>query len=341
MLHITNGDSTAISLRRSGIPGVFLAWRDVLHDGPVPAGLSLRQLSEVRARFLAERGWSSYEDALEEFRARDSIFERFRNEREVVLWFEHDLYDQLQLLQILGWLAEQERGKTILSLIAIDSFPERASFHGLGELTPAELSSLFPQRRPITSAMLTLAHEAWDAFRSPDPLMIERVLARDTSALPFLAGALKRHLQELPSVTSGLSRTERQLLEALAAGPMRPIPLFVAAQRMEKAPYLGDWPFWQYVYDLSHGPTPLVIREDGSAFVLPAFSSSAARQTAFLEQELLLAEQGRTVLAGQGDWMRLHGIDRWLGGVHLSGHEPAWRWNQAQERVVAAPSAAS
>jgi hypothetical protein len=337
MLHITNGDSTAISLRRSGIPGVFLAWRDVLHDGPVPAGLSLRQLSEVRARFLAERGWSSYEDALEEFRARDSILERFRGEREVVLWFEHDLYDQLQLLQILDWLVEQERGKTILSLIAIDSFPEHASFHGLGELTPVQLGSLFPNRRPITTAMLTLAHVAWDAFRSPDPTMIGRLLASDTSALPFLAGALKRHLQEFPSVTSGLSRTERQLLEALTTNSLRPIPLFVAAQRMEEAPFLGDWSFWQYVYDLSKGPTPLVVRQDGGAFVLPLFSSSTARQTAFLEQELVLTEQGRSVLADQEDWMRLHGIDRWLGGVHLSGHEPAWRWDQTQERVVAMP----
>jgi hypothetical protein len=339
MLHITNGDSTAISLRRSGIPGVFLAWRDVLHDGPVPAGLSLRQLSEVRARFLAERGWSSYEDALEEFRARDSILERFRNDREVVLWFEHDLYDQLQLLQILDWLAEQERGKTIVSLIAIDSFPDRASFRGLGELSPTQLSSLFPKRRPITGAMLTLAQAAWDGIRAPDPTMIERVLARDTSALPFLAGALKRHLQEFPSVTSGLSRTERQLLETLATGPMRPVPLFVAAQRMEEAPYLGDWPFWQYVYDLSQGPSPLVIRKDGGAFVLPTFSSSTARQTAFLEQEVLLTEPGRSVLASQRDWMQLHGIERWLGGVHLRGHEPAWRWDQAQGRVVAAPSA--
>jgi Domain of unknown function (DUF1835) len=339
MLHITNGDSTAISLRRSGIPGVFLAWRDVLHDGPVPAGLTLEQLSEVRARFLAERGWSSYEDALEEFRARDSILERFRNEREVVLWFEHDLYDQLQVLQILGWLAEQERGKTILSLIAIDSFPERASFHGLGELTPVELSSLFPQRRPITSEMLTLAHEAWDAFRSPDPTTIERVLAGDTSALPFLAGALKRHLQEFPSVTSGLSRTERQIPETLAAGPMRPVPLFVAAQRKEEAPFMGDWSFWQFVYDLSQGSSPLVIRQDGGAFVLPVFSSGTAGQTAFLEQELLLTEQGNAVLAGQVDWMQLHGIDRWLGGVHLSGHEPAWRWDQAQGHVVVMPPA--
>jgi hypothetical protein len=341
MLHITNGDSTAISLRRSGIPGVFLAWRDVLHDGPVPAGLSLQQLSAVRARFLAERGWSSYEDALEEFRARDGILERFRNEEEVALWFEHDLYDQLQLLQILGWLADQERGKTILSLLAIDSFPERASFHGLGELTPVELSSLFPQRHPITTAMLTLAHAGWDAFRSPDPTMIEALLARDTSALPFLAGALNRHLQEFPSMTGGLSRTERQLLEALATGPMRPVPLFVAAQGKEEAPFMGDWSFWQYVFDLSQGPNPLVSRQDGRAFVLPAFSTSATRQSAFLEQELLLTQQGRSVLAGQEDWMRLHGIDRWLGGVHLSSHEPAWRWDQTQGRLVAMPAETS
>jgi hypothetical protein len=341
MLHITNGDSTAISLRRSGIPGVFLAWRDVLHDGPVPAGLSLRQLSEVRARFLAERGWSSYEDALEGLRARDSILEHFREEREVVLWFEHDLYDQLQLLQILDWLARQERGKTILSLVAIDSFPERATFHGLGELTPAQLSTLFPKRRPVKAAMLTLAQVAWDAFRSPDPTTIERLLARDTAALPFLARALRRYQQEFPSLLSGLARTERQILETLATGPARPIPLFVAAQRKEEAPFLGDWSFWQYVHDLSQGATPLVVRQDGGAFLLPRFSSDTARQPEFLEQEMMLTEPGRAVLASQVDWLRLHSIDRWLGGVHLSGHHPGWRWDMTQGQVVAMPAPAS
>jgi hypothetical protein len=52
-----------------------------------------------------------------------------------------------------------------------------------------------------------------------------------------------------------------------------------------------------------------------------------------------LTEQGNAVLAGQVDWMQLHGIDRWLGGVHLSGHEPAWRWDQAQGHVVVMPPA--
>ncbi|HEV8193743.1 MAG TPA: DUF1835 domain-containing protein, partial [Ktedonobacterales bacterium] len=292
MLHITNGDSAAIGLRRSGIPGVFLPWRDVLHEGPVPARLNLDQLSEVRARYIAGEGWSTYEDALDEFHSRDAILKRFHDEQEVVLWFEHDLYDQLQLLQVLDWLAGQERSETALTLVSISSFPGVASFHGLGELTPAQLGSLFPKRRPVTDAMLAQARAAWDAFRSPVPTAIERVLAGGTSALPFLTGALRRHLQQFPDVANGLSRTERQFIEVLAAGSARPLPLFVAAQQKEEAPFLGDWPFWRYVHELSQGPAPLVARQDGGPFLLPKFSSDTARQSAFLEQELTLSAQG-------------------------------------------------
>jgi hypothetical protein len=340
VLHITNGESAAIGLRRSGISGVTLSWRDVLHDGPVPAGPSLERLSEVRARFIAGRGWSSYEDALEEFRSRDGVLRRFRSEHEVVLWFEHDLYDQLQLLQVLDWLAGQERGETSLTLVAIDSFPGVASFQGLGELTPAQLAWLFPYRRPVTAAILALARAAWDAFRSPDPTAIERALARDTSALPFLAGALRRHLQQFPDVANGLARSERHLLEALASGPAGPLPLFVAAQRKEEAPFMGDWSFWQSLRDLSLGAAPLVAGRDGGPFLLPDFAVDTARQPAFLDQEVALTAQGRAVLAGREDWMRLHGIDRWLGGVHLTGPEPAWRWDETRGTIVAAPAPA-
>jgi hypothetical protein len=57
ILNITNGDSAVMVMQQAGIPGVFLPWRDVLHDGPVPAGLSLEKLSEVRAQFISDQGW--------------------------------------------------------------------------------------------------------------------------------------------------------------------------------------------------------------------------------------------------------------------------------------------
>jgi hypothetical protein len=141
-------------------------------------------------------------------------------------------------------------------------------------------------------------------------------------------------------VATGLSRTERQLLEVLAAGSARPVPLFVAAQRKEEALFLGDWPFWRCVHELSQGPAPLVAHRDGGPFLLPEWLRDTARQPAFLEQVVTLTAQGRAVLAGQADWMHLYGIDRWLGGVHLTGHTPAWRWDETQGKVVAMPTAA-
>ncbi len=54
MLHITNGDSTAGTLRLTGLPGEVLAWREDLISGPVPQGLSLDEWLSVRAGFLSE-----------------------------------------------------------------------------------------------------------------------------------------------------------------------------------------------------------------------------------------------------------------------------------------------
>jgi hypothetical protein len=53
MLHITNGDNTVALMREVGLRGVYLPWRDLLHEGPVPADLDLPELSKLRARFIA------------------------------------------------------------------------------------------------------------------------------------------------------------------------------------------------------------------------------------------------------------------------------------------------
>ena len=110
MLHITNGDAAAGRMAEAGIPGDIVPWRDVLHEGPVPAGLGLDELRPVRARFLADCGWAPYEQALADLGTRDVALASFREHDETVLWFEPDLYDQLQLLQVLDWFAGQELG---------------------------------------------------------------------------------------------------------------------------------------------------------------------------------------------------------------------------------------
>ncbi len=207
------------------VSGSFLPWRDVLHEGPVRAGLTLEQLSAERARFIAEAGWASLEDASQAFRERDAAFVDAGRHDEIVLWFEHDLYDQLQLIQVLDGLAGL-RGPPI-SLVCEAEY--------LGTMEPQRAAELFSLRTPLTRRHFQEAQAAWTAFRSPDPRAISPEKPR---ALPFLGAALRRHLEEFPWTTDGLSRLERSIVAALKDGPP---PLDELFQRVKEEPqFLGD-----------------------------------------------------------------------------------------------------
>jgi Domain of unknown function (DUF1835) len=330
MLHITNGDSTVRRLARSGVPGTIFAWRDILHEGPTPSGLTLEQMSRMRARFIADNTHEPYEKTLSDFEQRDRILAHFRDHEEVVLWFEHDLYDQLQLLQLLAWFASEDQGATKLSLICIDRFPGIEPFWGLGQLAPTQLASLLETRQTISAQMLSLGDKAWTAYCSSDPTELEAIIQKDTSALLFLRNALLRHLEQFPALENGLSRTERQILETVSAGMSDPVAIFRADQNKEESPFMGDTPFWNYIYNLCAGPGPLVECTNHSKFTLPH-----EHDETFLQQRLVLTKSGQGVLDGHEDWITLRqGIDSWLGGVHLQGQNAAWRWDRSRRMLV-------
>lgn len=326
MLHITNGDSAADLIKDAVFSGQILAWRDVLHEGPVPTGLSLTQISDMRADFIAAQGWGGLASIKASFAERDETLQRFREHEEVVLWFEHDLYDQLQLIQLLDWFYERERGATRLSLICIGEYPGIHPFHGLAQLHPDQLASLFPVRRAVFPKELKTSHLAWQAFTSPDPTDIEKLLTMNLTALPFLRAALCRHLQQFPASQNGLSRTEQQILAAVAAGRQGPGEIFLFDQAQEEHVFMGDWTLWTYVKGLCEASEPLLAVEDNASFSLPLEHPTPA----FWAQKLTLTEAGQAVLAGEFDQLELNGIDRWLGGVRLQYPEAVWRWDGLQ-----------
>ncbi|HEX2191192.1 MAG TPA: DUF1835 domain-containing protein [Longimicrobiaceae bacterium] len=326
LLHVTSGDAAAQRIALAVPGGEVLPWRDVLHEGPVPAGLPPEGLNRVRARFLAEQGWAEEDGTRRGLDDRDRRLAEGAARGEVVLWFEHDLYDQLQLLQVLDLLAETVAEGRV-SLVCIGSFPGVEPFHGLGQLTPGQLAGLLPGRAPVTAGQRELARAAWAAFRAPDPEGIESVLAGDTGALPFLRGALVRHLEQFPAVGDGLARTERQLLEAVAAGAATRRELFLADQAREERVFMGDTALWGWVRALTVGPEPL-LRVPGQG------PSRTDEDDGFGEQRLELTDAGREVLRGGGDRVALGGVDRWLGGVHLRGRSVPWRWNRSSGRLA-------
>jgi hypothetical protein len=320
MLHITNGDAAAETIRRARVPGVVVAWRDVLHEGPVPEGLSFDELRAVRARFIADE--TEYAPVLESFAARDAALAASVDEDELVLWFEHDLYDQLQLLQVIDWLAtHRSAGKR--TLVCDDEY--------LGPSTPGRLAERFETRTPIAPTQIALAVTAWAAFRAATPAPLEDVLESDTSALPYLRAALRRHLQQYPSTVNGLSRSEHLALAVVDRGAVTVRDAFAASQAREEPIFLGDLTFATYLESLSRAHEPLVLHGDGRTVVAPR---SSGDDGSFWNSALQLTDAGRAVLAGARDHVGINGIDRWLGGVHLSGTAVRWRWDEERARVV-------
>jgi Domain of unknown function (DUF1835) len=232
VLHVTNGDAAVPSLRAAGVEGDLLPWRDVLHDGPVQGGLAPAELRRVRARFLARDGLVTEREALQAFEARDARLDAAAAAGEAVtLWFEADLFDVLLLLQVLERLLEH--GPLRLVLVGQDKW------RSVNDVRPETLAALRRTVPTVTREQRTLARSAWAAFTAPDPTGLCE-LAHGTPALPAVGVALRRLLEEYPARHTGLSRTERQLLEAVGAGARTREAAFAATIRAEERPFLGD-----------------------------------------------------------------------------------------------------
>jgi len=98
---------------------------------------------------------------------------------------------------------------------------------------------------------------------------------------------------------------------------------FLAAQDLEAAPFLGDAWFFRALAGLGAGPARLVETQDAGPLPPPPPLGDAR---AFARLPLRLTGLGERVLDGREDRVALLGLDRWLGGAHLTP-AAAWRWD--------------
>ena len=139
------------TIHEAGIPGSTSIWADPLHEGPVPGQLTDEELLDVRARYLASGADSDGDPAetIAELRRWREVIDDHESYDELVLWYEHDLFDQLNLIQLLSRIGRAHPVPGPVSLVCVGSFPGHPRFKGLGELTPGELGSLFATRQPV------------------------------------------------------------------------------------------------------------------------------------------------------------------------------------------------
>src|SRR3954468_20917655 len=239
IVHVCNGDSTADSLSLADLPGEIRVWADALDQGPV-LPVADAEHWKLRAEHWKSRGGDGSAAKLADYHPG---VDDAAPAGGLILWFEHDLFDQLALIRLLARLAR--RGLPAqLTVVSIDRHPEIPNFLGLGQLKPEQLAELWPRRTPLSRDAIDEAITAWIAVTASDPRALP-FLTKRIKAMPFLAGAIERQLEEFPDPTSGMSRTERQILAAIARGEATPEALIKATQAIDpRYPITDQLLFW-------------------------------------------------------------------------------------------------
>lgn len=306
--HWRCGNDIAHSLGVAGFRGAFHMFADPLCMGPVP-DVPDDELIALRSAFVSRAFGIPPADAERRMRAEYQDLAGLALARRAVLWCEADAYDQLFLVSVLARL---QSAPEALELIEIAQVPGVERFIGIGQLAPEVLAWLWPQRRPLDAQALALARTAWAAYRAASPLAWAELAAGQTPPLPFLAPALRRQLQELPSLRDGLSLTERLALQAIDALE-RPTLGRVFAElngRCEPLPFLGDLMFHHVARSLIDASCALIVESDGH---LP-----------WPQRPVALTPLGRQVLDARAYWPDHADAVRWVGGVQIAPRRPHW-----------------
>ena len=128
---------------------------------------------------------------------------------------------------------------------------------------------------------------------------------------------------------NGLSRTEQGVLTALSAAERSFVQLFEEVGKEEERSWVTDVMLLHRLRVLATASTPLVatVAESPPVDALAPDLGRDVRQLRFR-----LTPAGREVVEGKRDAIATNGIDRWIGGVHLTA-EHHWRWNAGTRRL--------
>lgn len=330
-LHIRCGTDIVKTLDTAGFKGDFVGFFDPFVMGPVSSTHSLSDHIATRASFLVGTGWISKNNAVKNHQDHYQQLKNSRDYSRVALWFEHDSFDVLILAYLLNYFSDPAKRPGQLQFVCITGYPGVQQFNGLGQLPPEALRVIWSWFEQVTEPQLALGSKVWKAIGDPSPIALMEIIKTGTPEIPAFAKAIKRHLQELPGLTNGLSLVEKITLETLKKnGELRAGRLFGLYVKSEPLTYLGDTMFKTYVENLANADNPAlnIMPVEDRDPSLPAHSKW------WRTHKVSLTQTGNDLLASKIDLLETGVMDRWIGGVKITSGQPCWRWDFDGDKPV-------
>lgn len=336
-VHVRCGCDIKHALEVCGFNGDFLEVSNPFMQGPVTDFDPLDEFVDVRSQFISNAYAEGAPDGRiegtpQEIRDTEIALRSLaKNYQRIVLWFEHDPYDQVCLSYVLAHIANQDVCNTTIECVQINSFPGVKKFIGIGQLsqTPEAILVLWQNRLPITSAMIALGARYWQAFISNEPTELWLISQENHQALPYMQASFKRVLKELPWLGNGLSLTEQLSLDIISThGPLRAGGVFnLLMTESEPLPFLGDIMMLSALRELWGGENPAI-----------EIISCDKTRPVMGQRELTVTLIGKQLLNNKAHWVKLNtgraGFEKWIGGVVAKPDKKNWYWSPTDKKPV-------
>ncbi|MGB5171486.1 MAG: DUF1835 domain-containing protein [Eudoraea sp.] len=211
-LHITNGDSFTQRLNSLKLKGDIITWREMLCEGKTETNVGSESFWKTRFDFLhknynVSKSWF-VEKTLKEYRSLCN----HKQQDQIILWFEYDLFCQVNMLAVLSWLKKHRRYAEIY-LVCSGNEDQTDKLYGLNELRDDQLLRLYDKKTKLSQNDIEYADYVWQLYCSDNPIRLENLLEFDNNQFEYLPDAIKAHLKRFPSIKNGLNELENRILD--------------------------------------------------------------------------------------------------------------------------------
>ena len=239
-LHITNGDILTNKLSTLKLEGDVITWREMLCEGKTETSVGSESFWKTRFEFLnknykVSKSWF-IDKTLKEYRTLCN----HKQEDRIVLWFDFDLFDQINMLAVISWL-KTHRPYAEISLVSSEAEENSVNITGLGELDNEQLRKFYTNRTLLTQDDIEYADYVWQLYCSDNPIRLENLKDFDSFQFSHLSGAIEAHLMRFPTIRNGLNEVENNILRlARNAKPKTKVELLDTVLRNQGRYGFGD-----------------------------------------------------------------------------------------------------
>lgn len=207
-IHILNGDALKSQFPSESILGEIIVMRECLVYGDVN-GNTIDELIACRAQSLNEMYGSSREEYIQKVAPEfQKIFKI--EEGEVHLWFEDDLFCQVNLWFTCSLL----EGKSVSAYLIRPSSSLRYGFGGLDE---QDLLQAFKNKQAVTQEEIVQFSKLWKAYQEDDTDSLVDLSQKMMTAFPFLQDAVQAQIDRIPYGNGLPERTLKEIVSELSS----------------------------------------------------------------------------------------------------------------------------